>query len=163
MLRVLSTGTFLVFGPLSNLREFIALRALDNAIQDEDVSVVGALEDENILELGAFVVEDAANLQAHRLTGPLLRALLVDWRPRGRQKASIIGCERGHGAYRDEEVGNLHQPSIRKGDHDMTKTSQGCQLLRNGFDSNTMFLHHSPRIEGWVNGALIVADGEYQL
>lgn len=50
--------------------ELIALGALDNVVQDENGTVVTALEDEDILVLGLLVVNDLVDLEAHGLTGP---------------------------------------------------------------------------------------------
>lgn len=50
--------------------ELIALGALDNVVQDENGTVVAALEDEDILVLGLLVVDDLVDLEAHSLTGP---------------------------------------------------------------------------------------------
>lgn len=50
--------------------ELIALGALDNVVQDENGTVVTALEDEDILVLGLLVVNDLVDLKAHGLTGP---------------------------------------------------------------------------------------------
>ena len=50
--------------------ELIALSALDNVVQDENGTVVAALEDEDILVLGLLVVDDLVNLEAHGLAGP---------------------------------------------------------------------------------------------
>ena len=50
--------------------ELITLGALDNVVQDENGTVVAALEDEDILVLGLLVVDDLVDLEAHGLTGP---------------------------------------------------------------------------------------------
>lgn len=53
-----------------NIRELIALGALDDVVQDQDGAVVAALEDEDILVLGLLVVQDLVDLEVHGLTGP---------------------------------------------------------------------------------------------
>lgn len=58
-----------------NIRELIALSALDDIVEDEDGAVVAALENENILVLGLLVVEDLVNLEVHGLAGPHVRLL----------------------------------------------------------------------------------------
>ena len=50
--------------------ELITLSALDDVVQDENGTVVAALEDEDILVLGLLVVDDLVDLKAHGLTGP---------------------------------------------------------------------------------------------
>ncbi len=51
--------------------EFVTLGSLDDTVKDENVAEGGGLEDEDILEKRLLVVEDALNLEAHGLTGPL--------------------------------------------------------------------------------------------
>ena len=53
-----------------DVRELIALSALDDIVQDEDSAVVTALEDEDILVLGLLVVQDLVDLEVHGLTRP---------------------------------------------------------------------------------------------
>jgi hypothetical protein len=55
--------------------ELIALGTLDDVVEDENVAVVAALEDEDILVLGLLVVQDLVNLEAHGLAGPHAGAL----------------------------------------------------------------------------------------
>ena len=50
--------------------ELVALSALDDVVEDEDVSVVGGLEDQDILVLGLLVVENVLNLERHSLSWP---------------------------------------------------------------------------------------------
>jgi hypothetical protein len=57
------------------VRELIALRGLDDVVQHENVTVVGGLEDENILVQGLLVVEDLLDLEGHGLAGPHVRDL----------------------------------------------------------------------------------------
>lgn len=52
------------------IAELIPFSALDDVIQDEDGAVVGGLEDEDVLVLGLFVVEDLVHFQGHGLAGP---------------------------------------------------------------------------------------------
>lgn len=56
-------------------REFIALSALNDIVQDQDSAVVAALEDENVLVLRFLVVEDFLDLEGHGLAGPHVRGL----------------------------------------------------------------------------------------
>ena len=58
-----------------SVREFIALSALDDVVQNQDSAVVAALKDENILVLRSLVVEDFLDLEGHGLTGPHVRGL----------------------------------------------------------------------------------------
>lgn len=51
--------------------ELVALCALDDTIENENVAEGGGLEDEDILVEGPLVVKDTLNLQAHGLTRPL--------------------------------------------------------------------------------------------
>ena len=53
-----------------DIRELITLSALNDIVQNQHGSVVGGLEDEDILVLGLLVVEDFLDLQGHGLTGP---------------------------------------------------------------------------------------------
>lgn len=47
--------------------ELVALGALDDVVEDEDGSVVGGLEDKNILVLALLVVQDLVDLEGHGL------------------------------------------------------------------------------------------------
>lgn len=47
--------------------ELVALGALNDIIKNEDVAVVGRLEDQDVLELALFVVEDLFDLEGHGL------------------------------------------------------------------------------------------------
>lgn len=58
-----------------DVREFIALGALNDIVQNEDGAMVAALEDENVLVLRFLVVEDFLDLEGHGLTGPHVRGL----------------------------------------------------------------------------------------
>jgi hypothetical protein len=53
-----------------NIRELIALGALDDVVEDKDHAVVGGLEDEDILVLALLVVDDLLDLEGHSLTRP---------------------------------------------------------------------------------------------
>ena len=53
-----------------NARKFIALGALDDIVEHEDNAVVAGLENEDILILGFFVVEDLVDFEGHGLAGP---------------------------------------------------------------------------------------------
>jgi hypothetical protein len=55
--------------------ELIALGALDDVVQDQDVAKVGRLEDENVLVLALLVDEDLLDAEGHGLAGPHLRDL----------------------------------------------------------------------------------------
>jgi hypothetical protein len=55
--------------------EFVALGALDDIVEDENVAVVAALENEDVLVLGLLVVQDLVDLEAHCLAGPHVGAL----------------------------------------------------------------------------------------
>ena len=50
--------------------KLVALGALDDIVEDENVAVVAALKDEDVLVLGLLVVQDLVNLEAHGLAGP---------------------------------------------------------------------------------------------
>ena len=52
--------------------ELVALGALDDVVKDEDHAVIGRLEDENILVLRLFVVNNLVDLEGHSLTRPHL-------------------------------------------------------------------------------------------
>jgi len=55
--------------------ELVALSALNDIVENENVAVVAALEDEDVLVLGLFVVQDLVNLEAHGLARPHIGAL----------------------------------------------------------------------------------------
>lgn len=50
--------------------ELVALGALDDIVENEDHTVVAALEHKHILVLGLLVVDDLVDLKAHSLAGP---------------------------------------------------------------------------------------------
>jgi len=50
--------------------ELITLSALDNVVEDKNGSVVGGLEDEDVLVLGLLVVKDLVDLEGHSLSWP---------------------------------------------------------------------------------------------
>jgi hypothetical protein len=52
-------------------RELVALRALDNAIEHEDVAISFRFEYQNVLVERFLYVKDFIDLEGHRLTGPL--------------------------------------------------------------------------------------------
>ena len=56
---------------IKDVRELVALGALDNTIEDEDVSVSLRLEDKDVLVETLLDVEDAIDLEGHRLARPL--------------------------------------------------------------------------------------------
>lgn len=76
-----------------DLREFVTLGALDDIVQDQDIAIIAALEDENlggiishrlsrniirctdILVQRLLVVQDLVDLQSHCLAGPHVRDL----------------------------------------------------------------------------------------
>ena len=47
--------------------ELVALSALNDVVEDENVAIVGGLEDENILVLALLVVEDLFDTEGHGL------------------------------------------------------------------------------------------------
>ena len=51
-----------------DLRELIALNALNSAVENEHVSVVGRLEDEDVLVETLLHVKDLLDPEGHRLT-----------------------------------------------------------------------------------------------
>jgi hypothetical protein len=69
-----------------HIRELVPLGALDNAIEDEDISVGLGLEDEHVLVKGLFGAEDFVDLEGHRLARPLRRDLAEPAICMGRQQ-----------------------------------------------------------------------------
>ena len=59
----------------SGLRELIALSALDDVVENKDHTVVGRLEDQDILVLALLVMDDLLNLEGHGLARPHTRDL----------------------------------------------------------------------------------------
>lgn len=53
-----------------NIRKLVPLGALNDIVQDQNLAVVGGLEDEDVLVLGLLVVEDFFDLEGHSLSGP---------------------------------------------------------------------------------------------
>jgi hypothetical protein len=53
-----------------DVRELIALGALDDVVEYQDGAVVGRLEDEDVLVLALLVVEHLVDLERHGLAGP---------------------------------------------------------------------------------------------
>jgi hypothetical protein len=47
--------------------ELVALGSLDDVVENEDVAVVGGLEEKHILVLALLVVEDLVDLEGHSL------------------------------------------------------------------------------------------------
>ena len=56
---------------VKDVRELVALGALDNTIEDEDVAISLRLEDEDVLVETLLDVEDVIDLKGHRLARPL--------------------------------------------------------------------------------------------
>lgn len=65
-----SVSLFSMRLPDVDVRELVALGALDDVVEDEDHAVVGGLEDEDILVLALLVVDHLLNLKGHSLTRP---------------------------------------------------------------------------------------------
>lgn len=59
-----------VFQSGCNVRELVALSALDDVVEDKDGAVVGRLEDEDVLVLALLVVKNLLDLEGHGLAGP---------------------------------------------------------------------------------------------
>ena len=53
-----------------DLRELIALGALNDIVENKDGTVVGRFEDEDVLVLALLVVQDLLDLEGHGLAGP---------------------------------------------------------------------------------------------
>ena len=53
-----------------NAREFITLGALDDVVEHEYSAMVARFEEEDILILGFFVMEDLVHFEGHSLAGP---------------------------------------------------------------------------------------------
>ena len=66
-----AVSIFAPHGILSDLREFIALCALDHAVQYEHISIGLRFEDQYILVQGLFHVQDAVDFESHGLPRPL--------------------------------------------------------------------------------------------
>ena len=56
---------------IKDVRELVALGALDNTIEDKNVTVSIRLEDKDVLVETLLDVEDAIDLKGHRLARPL--------------------------------------------------------------------------------------------
>jgi hypothetical protein len=54
--------------PKSNVREFITLTALNDSIENKNISKGLGFKDKNVLILGLFDMENAIDLEGHRLT-----------------------------------------------------------------------------------------------
>ena len=52
------------------VREFVALGALDDIVQNKHGAVVGRFEDQDVLVLALLVVENVLDLEGHGLAGP---------------------------------------------------------------------------------------------
>jgi hypothetical protein len=59
----------------SDIRKFVPFRALDDIIQDQHSTVVTALKDQDILELGLLMVKNLVDLERHGLSRPHVRRL----------------------------------------------------------------------------------------
>lgn len=53
-----------------DIRELIALSALNDIVQNEDSAVIGTLENENILVLRFLMMKDLLDLEGHGLARP---------------------------------------------------------------------------------------------
>lgn len=53
-----------------HIRELIPLGALDDIVQNQHGTMVAALEDQDVLILGLFVVQDLVDLEGHGLARP---------------------------------------------------------------------------------------------
>ena len=58
---------------LHDLREFISLGALYDIIKHQDRAMIAGLEDQHILILGFFVMEDLVHFESHGLPRPHVR------------------------------------------------------------------------------------------
>jgi hypothetical protein len=81
-------GNHLLVGKL------VALSALDDVVEDQNVAIVGGLENEDILVLALLVVQHLLDLQRHRLACELT-SVKVD-----RRRAVKGGCESYQATFR---------------------------------------------------------------
>jgi hypothetical protein len=70
--------------------ELVVLYALDSVIEDENVAVVCALENKDILVLALLLVQDFLDLESHSLAGPLAVLLQV---PTILDVVGHLGCD----------------------------------------------------------------------
>jgi hypothetical protein len=70
LVSVLLSTTVRVCDSEMDVRELIALGALDDVVEDEDGAVVGRLKDEDVLVLALLVVKNLLDLERHGLAGP---------------------------------------------------------------------------------------------
>lgn len=60
-----------------HIREFITFSSLNDIVKNQDVSIVGGLENENVLVLRLFMMKDLFNLERHGYEKELKKRLLV--------------------------------------------------------------------------------------